>query len=736
MMSADAYRAYGHYANNYFCEYGYNMFGAPAQQQQVYAGENYHMQGYVCTKPPTTPVTSTSAATGASSMHFNLDDFSDADSEVKSPSNGSTTSSGGNSSLSRLVSSDSESSDEERASSVNENDVERSREFWRRQQALLAALERAKAWCEPEDKSHQEKPMRINQLLQWRNQANAWPQYGLGGTSYACFKIEDSQPQPAKTASPKMRSSKPPPAQKQAVKKKRQEKPNRALPEMTLRSGSDIATSGSADAAIKVSENSWAAQQRARREQRMAASDPDEQVSRKIKGILNKLTLEKFEQLKDKLLTCGITSTTHVKILIRELFDKAITQHHFIDMYADLCVLLDEHFSSTPLDNDDADFSFKRSLLQECQTSFERYLAPPPTLGEMDPEDRCIAEARYKLCMLGNIRLIGAMLARKMLNPKVMVGIIEELLGNPTPEALEMLAALLTVVGSTFDCEGCQQKPILSHVFDRISSIVKTRSCQPRERCLLQDVIDLRTAGWKDHRPKKMERPTTLDEVAQRRAAEEDPFAALRGSGKNQPKKQPHRVGLQQEPKQPQQQQLQQMLLKQQLERLAQLKEQQEQEEKKKRSFDQETFRSESRKALRELRYSNDIEEAKARFVALTPPPAGQQIEEITELLSSVSEESTADARSNGFKVLTSLFDSASFANAAGSIASAIAPWRSDYFGEALKTFVEEIVPDLCCDVPSLPKILTEELHPELLKLSQSGILKADQIKVVSGIGA
>ena len=48
----------------------------------------------------------------------------------------------------------------------------------------------------------------------------------------------------------------------------------------------------------------------------------------------------------------GIVTSKHVEILIQEVFEKATTQHHFIDMYADLCTLCHEHFAEHPIGDD------------------------------------------------------------------------------------------------------------------------------------------------------------------------------------------------------------------------------------------------------------------------------------------------------------------------------------------------------------------------------------------------
>lgn len=276
-------------------------------------------------------------------------------------------------------------------------------------------------------------------------------------------------------------------------------------------------------AALKVSDGSWAAQQRARR----SVSDvsggmlDDAEVVRRMKSILNKLTIEKFPVLYQKLLSSGIHTAGHAEALIREVFEKATTQHHFVAMYADLCALLQEHFENNPVQGGDTKFSFRRLLLNECQLSFERNLTPPAELDDLDKEERTLVEFQYKTRMLGNIKFVGALLTRKMLASKVMFAIIEELLALSTPEALESLAALLTAVGGTFDRPEWSYRDMLGHVFAQIKSLTDKADCNPRARCLLKDLLDLRDRGWKDTRPKRCEGPTTLQGVARQAAAEE-----------------------------------------------------------------------------------------------------------------------------------------------------------------------------------------------------------------------
>ena len=96
--------------------------------------------------------------------------------------------------------------------------------------------------------------------------------------------------------------------------------------------------------------------------------------------------------------------------MIPEVFEKATTHHHFIDMYADLCEQLHEFFTENPIGND-AKNSFKKVLLGECQGSFERNLTAPVDLGGLTGEERTLSEIRFKLKMIGNVKFVDVLLA-------------------------------------------------------------------------------------------------------------------------------------------------------------------------------------------------------------------------------------------------------------------------------------------------------------------------------------
>ncbi|CAK0826831.1 unnamed protein product, partial [Prorocentrum cordatum] len=261
---------------------------------------------------------------------------------------------------------------------------------------------------------------------------------------------------------------------------------------------------------LEVSESSFAARMRARRAGG-GGEDADAAVACQLKAILNKLTLEKYDVLSKHLLEVPMETAAHVELLITEVFETAVTQHPFIEMYTDLCVLLHDHFSKTPVADDS--FSFKRLLLNECQNSFERNKDPPKGLDQMEEEERVIAEFKYKNRKLGNVKFIGALLGRRMLSSKVFLTIVEELIADETDESLESVATILTIAGPLFDVKDWAHYSTINAQFAQLQKILSTSAIAPRTRCLLKDVLDMRRRGWRDHRVKQVEAPTTLKQV-------------------------------------------------------------------------------------------------------------------------------------------------------------------------------------------------------------------------------
>lgn len=492
---------------------------------------------------------------------------------------------------------------------------------------------------------------------------------------------------------------------------------------------------------LEVSDDSWVARQANRRRSKTGGEElSDEDIIRTVKCILNKLTVEKFESLSVQLLQCGICSTRHLEILIQEVFEKATTQHHFIDMYADLCDLLNIHFSEQCM-IDDPKKNFKKVLLHCCQASFEKHLTPPKGLAELNHEERAVAERLYKMCMLGNIKFVGALLVRKMLASKVMLAIMEELLQSPTSEALESLAALLTVVGPTFDTPDWAYRVTLNAIFSQIQKLIKTSTIDPRTRCLLKDVLDLRNEGWKDRKPKKIEGPLKLEEVAAKAAAETGGWVQKSPShgysndwetvGKERMGKLCSLLNSKATSPCTSPMSMKPQIIPQKAEKTAKAtgagaamlnflknrdKADEVSEEVIAKPFDGEKCKAEISSTLAELRVSHDVPEAITRIANISVPVA-DQASELESLLSCLVEEGTQAVRKAGFDLVTGLVLKGH--------------WKKEAATEGLHSFIEEVCPDLKFDVPTLGRILCEELYPALGSLVKAGMLEADQQNAV-----
>jgi hypothetical protein len=83
-----------------------------------------------------------------------------------------------------------------------------------------------------------------------------------------------------------------------------------------------------------------------------------------------------------------------------------------------------------------------------------------------------------------------------------------------SPDALEALAALLTVVGPVFDLRTWPHHAALCNTFSQMQALSSSHELPNRTRYLLRDLLELRERGWVGEcLAAKIETPKKLEEV-------------------------------------------------------------------------------------------------------------------------------------------------------------------------------------------------------------------------------
>jgi len=273
-----------------------------------------------------------------------------------------------------------------------------------------------------------------------------------------------------------------------------------SVPDVSLSLSAAPSEDGSMES--KAPSKSWAAAAQERRQQgRSHASSPEDDasdISRRARGILNKLTEKRFDVLYEQLLDCGIHTKAQLEAVVMEIFEKATVQHNFLVMYVELAARMNAHFKKNPIEGCD----FRKILVGACQRTFEMNLrASPPPTGSLSYEDQYEAQVKFKTRMLGNLRFVGELLVRKLLVGKILLAVAEELLSIGDGASIEAAVTLLEVAGPSFDRDSWAFVSRLRAIFSMLRPMSKEPSIPMRVRCIVKDLLDYRDRGWRTKAP-------------------------------------------------------------------------------------------------------------------------------------------------------------------------------------------------------------------------------------------
>ncbi len=265
---------------------------------------------------------------------------------------------------------------------------------------------------------------------------------------------------------------------------------------------------------------------------------PDE-VQRKVKAALNKMTPEKFDKLADQVLDIAAQSKDEadgrtLRQVIQLTFEKATDEAHWASMYAKFCKRMLETMSPDIKDESILDKNghivsggnlFRKYLLNRCQEEFERGWKmdlpdkPEGERGEEKSKEAVMLSDEYYVAEaakrrgLGLVQFIGELYKLGMLTERIMHECVKKLVdytGIPDEAEIESLTKLLKTIGHNLD--GTEKgKPMMDVYFSRIQQMIDTPELPNRLRFMLMDIVDLRRKGWASKEDNKG--PKTLDEI-------------------------------------------------------------------------------------------------------------------------------------------------------------------------------------------------------------------------------
>ena len=261
--------------------------------------------------------------------------------------------------------------------------------------------------------------------------------------------------------------------------------------------------------------------------------DSPEMVERRVKGLLNKLTMERFDSISDQIISWANKSEnekdgrTLIQV-IKLVFEKATDEATWSGMYARLCRKMMEQISPKVQDdgiknNEGKPITggqlFRKYLLNRCQEDFERgwvakeaaaaaaaskavedeaVKAANETKGDQKEECALYSEEYYiaqkaKRRGLGLIKFIGELFKLQMLTERIMHECVKKQLGNvdnPEEEEIESLCKLLTTVGSSLDTP--KARAHMDVYFSRMKELTKSSHVTSRMQFMLQVRIIVR----------------------------------------------------------------------------------------------------------------------------------------------------------------------------------------------------------------------------------------------------
>lgn len=213
----------------------------------------------------------------------------------------------------------------------------------------------------------------------------------------------------------------------------------------------------------------------------------------KLTGMMNKLTVEKFNRLASlftKFIKSEINTKEELKTVVSLMFAKIVKEDNFGPLYANLCSNISRIKIVSFLGDELVNSSiFIQVLIDQCQREFEKAFKNIKVINSDNLE--------VKKSALGTIKFIGEFYKKGLLPNKICKICLTNLLHNdPVDLQIECAYTFLLNVGKKYDGTRFGKKH-LNKVFKVFFNLKQNRKYEIRTRILMDICISTRENNWK-----------------------------------------------------------------------------------------------------------------------------------------------------------------------------------------------------------------------------------------------
>jgi len=275
-----------------------------------------------------------------------------------------------------------------------------------------------------------------------------------------------------------------------------------------------------------------------------SAATAEEGVARLVRGELNKIAPEKYEDvLKGLLQEHFFADEKSIETVVKVFYRKVVDEPGYSELYASLIHDLGRFESNMRATRNGSSVKqepslLRRAILKRAQEEFDNANATIEKVEEeMTGEELHFERQRLLRRKKSNIKFVGELYMRRVMQESTMLNIVNKLVFGgplernqpmkvPTEVDVEVLVELFETIGAQIDDDNNVDN--IDAVFTRLEALLDLkkkdtheRVYPPRIKFRILDVIEMRANNWTKRVTRADEQaPTTLGEMNKRMLAE------------------------------------------------------------------------------------------------------------------------------------------------------------------------------------------------------------------------